>query len=81
MHGDGGTIIRAVLGLCIHLGLDSLVEGVETEEQLDWLRVEGCTEVQGHVFSAPQPAMRAPEIIAAVAGRAIRVVQQDAVVS
>ena len=27
MHGDGGTIIRAVLGLCNHLGLDSLVEG------------------------------------------------------
>ena len=58
MHGDGGTIIRAVLGLCGHLGLDSLVEGVETEEQLDWLRREGCTEVQGHVFSPPQPASR-----------------------
>ena len=81
MHGDGGTIIRAVLGLCIHLGLDSLVEGVETEEQLDWLRVEGCTEVQGHVFSPPQPAARAPEIISAVAGRAIRVAQADEVVS
>jgi diguanylate cyclase (GGDEF)-like protein len=80
MRGDGGTIIRAVLGLCLHLGLDSLVEGVETEEQLDWLRVEGCTEVQGHVFSPPQPASRATEIIAAVAGRAIRVTHQDAVV-
>jgi diguanylate cyclase (GGDEF)-like protein len=77
MHGDGGTIIRAVLGLCIHLGLDSLVEGVETEEQLDWLRVEGCTEVQGHVFSAPQPASRAPEIIGSVAGKATRMAEQD----
>jgi diguanylate cyclase (GGDEF)-like protein len=76
MHGDGGTIIRAVLGLCLHLGLDSLVEGVETEEQLDWLRVEGCTEVQGHVFSAPQPASRAPEIIGSVAGRAPRMADQ-----
>jgi diguanylate cyclase (GGDEF)-like protein len=79
MHGDGGTIIRAVLGLCNHLGLDSLVEGVETEEQLDWLRMEGCTEVQGHVFSPPQPASRAPEIIGSVAGRAVRVPQQDGV--
>ncbi len=79
MHGDGGTIIRAVLGLCSHLGLDSLVEGVETEEQLDWLRMEGCTEVQGHVFSPPQPASRAPEIIGSVAGRAVRVPHQDAV--
>ncbi len=80
MHGDGGTIIRAVLGLCVHLGLDSLVEGVETEEQLDWLRVEGCTEVQGHVFSAPQPASRAPEIIGSVAGRASRMAEQESLI-
>jgi diguanylate cyclase (GGDEF)-like protein len=79
MNGDGGTIIRAVLGLCHHLDLDSLVEGVETEEQLDWLRMEGCTEVQGHVFSPPQPANRAMEIIGAVAGRAVRVPHQDEV--
>ena len=81
MHGDGGTIIRAVLGLCGHLGLDSLVEGVETEEQLDWLKREGCTEVQGHVFSPPQPAARAAEIIGSVAGRAMRVVHQEDTVS
>jgi diguanylate cyclase (GGDEF)-like protein len=72
LHGDGGTIIRAVLGLCVHLGLDSLVEGVETDEQLDWLRQEGCTEVQGHLFSMPRPASGVPEIIGAVAGRAAR---------
>jgi diguanylate cyclase (GGDEF)-like protein len=77
MNGDGGTIIRAVLGLCGHLGLDSLVEGVETEEQLDWLKREGCTEVQGYVFSPPQPAARAAEIIGSVAGRAVRVAHQE----
>jgi diguanylate cyclase (GGDEF)-like protein len=72
LHGDGGTIIRAVLGLCVHLGLDSLVECVETEEQLDWLRQEGCTEVQGHYFSPPRPASGVAEIIGSVAGRAVR---------
>ncbi len=72
LNGDGGTIIRAVLGLCRHLDLDTLVEGVETEEQLDWLRREGCTEVQGHYFSPPRPAGRVAEIIGAVAGRAVR---------
>jgi predicted signal transduction protein with EAL and GGDEF domain len=72
LHGDGGTIIRAVLGLCVHLNLDSLVEGVETEEQLDWLRQEGCTEVQGHLFSMPRPASGIAEIIGAVAGRGAR---------
>jgi diguanylate cyclase (GGDEF)-like protein len=72
LHGDGGTIIRAVLGLCVHLNLDSLVEGVETEEQLDWLRQEGCTEVQGHLFSMPRPASGVAEIIGSVAGRGVR---------
>ena len=69
LHGDGGTIIRAVLGLCGHLQLDTLVEGVETEEQLHWLRVEGCTEVQGHLFSPPRPAQGVAEIISNVAAR------------
>jgi diguanylate cyclase (GGDEF)-like protein len=69
LHGDGGTIIRAVLGLCGHLHLDSLVEGVETEEQLSWLRVEGCTEVQGHLFSPPRPAGGVPDMIGNVAAR------------
>jgi len=69
LHGDGGTIIRAVLGLCGHLHLDSLVEGVETEEQLSWLRIEGCTEVQGHLFSPPRPAGGVPEVISNVAAR------------
>ena len=31
-------------------------EGVETEEQLQRLREEGCTEVQGYLFSKPVPA-------------------------
>ncbi len=69
LHGDGGTIIRAVLGLCGHLRLDTLVEGVETEEQLHWLRVEGCTEVQGHLFSPPRPAQGVLEIISNVAAQ------------
>ena len=69
LSGDGGTIIRAVLGLCGHLRLDTLVEGVETEDQLQWLRAEGCTEVQGHLFSPPRPAGGVVEIISNVAAR------------
>jgi EAL domain-containing protein (putative c-di-GMP-specific phosphodiesterase class I) len=56
-----------VLALCAHLELDTLVEGVETEDQLFWLRHEGCTEVQGHLFSEPQPAEALPQIIEDVA--------------
>ena len=69
LKGDGGTIIRAVLGLCAHLKLDTLVEGVEREDQLSWLRTEGCTQAQGHLFSEPQPAAALPRIMADVLAR------------
>jgi len=69
LAGDGGTIVRAMLGLCSHLHLDTLVEGVETTAQLDWLRREGCSEVQGHLFSPPKPGSGSLAIIAAVASR------------
>ncbi len=73
LSGDGGTIVRAMLGLCAHLGLDTLVECVETNEQLEWLRREGCTEVQGHFFSPPRPASGVAETFAMVANQGERV--------
>ena len=38
------------------LGISTTAEGVETKEQLALLRLEGCTEVQGYLFSPPRPA-------------------------
>ena len=53
---DAAAIVRAVVGLGTHLGTAITAEGVETEEQLDQVRKEGCTEVQGFLFSKPLPA-------------------------
>jgi diguanylate cyclase (GGDEF)-like protein/PAS domain S-box-containing protein len=53
---DCVAIIRAVAGLGASLGIATTAEGVETPEQLDRLRREGCTEVQGFLFSPPRPA-------------------------
>jgi diguanylate cyclase (GGDEF)-like protein len=55
-NSDCAAIVRAVAGLGKTLGMRTTAEGVETREQLDWLRSEGCTEVQGYLFSRPQPA-------------------------
>jgi diguanylate cyclase (GGDEF)-like protein len=55
-NSDCAAIVRAVAGLGKTLGMKTTAEGVETREQLDWLRSEGCTEVQGYLFSRPQPA-------------------------
>jgi EAL domain-containing protein (putative c-di-GMP-specific phosphodiesterase class I) len=53
---DSMAIVRAVTGLGQSLGISTTAEGVETSEQLALLRSEGCTEVQGYLFSQPRPA-------------------------
>ena len=53
---DCVAIIRAVAGLGSSLGIATTAEGIETIEQLECVRAEGCTEVQGFFFSPPRPA-------------------------
>ena len=38
------------------LGMATTAEGVETKAQLDQIREQGCTEMQGYYFSSPRPA-------------------------
>ncbi len=52
---DAGAIVHAVLGLGHSLGMVTCAEGVETNEQLSFLRNEGCAEIQGYIYSRPKP--------------------------
>jgi diguanylate cyclase (GGDEF)-like protein len=52
-NADSAAIIRAVIGLAHDLGLKTAAEGIETDGQLQWLALQGCTEGQGHYFSEP----------------------------
>jgi diguanylate cyclase (GGDEF)-like protein len=52
---DSRAIVSAVVGLGRSLGISTTAEGVETEAQLDAIREQGCTEVQGYLFSPPLP--------------------------
>ena len=63
-NADARAIIRAVAGLGVSLGITTLVEGVETEQQLKLARAEGVGQVQGYLFSRPQPEAAISEIIA-----------------
>ncbi|HEX3870104.1 MAG TPA: bifunctional diguanylate cyclase/phosphodiesterase, partial [Pirellulales bacterium] len=53
---DAAAIVRAVTQLGSALGMATTAEGVETPEQFDRLRAEGCSEVQGFFFSHATPA-------------------------
>ena len=60
------AIVQAAVSIGASLGLTTTGEGVETAEQLRELSVEGCNEVQGFLFGAPQPAEQVPDMIARV---------------
>lgn len=53
---DGQVICDATIGLAHNLGLKVVAEGVETEEQLAYLKARGCNLIQGYLFSRPVPA-------------------------
>ena len=60
---DSLAIIRAVVGLGRSLGIVTTAEGVETQDQLEVLRTEGCTEVQGFFFSPPKSAREIKDLL------------------
>ena len=49
------TIIRSIVGMAKSIGIKTLAEGVETEEQFDFLRDIGCQKAQGFYFGKPSP--------------------------
>jgi diguanylate cyclase (GGDEF)-like protein len=57
------AIIRAVTSLGNSLGMAITAEGVETSEQLQRVRAEGCSEIQGYLFSPPRPASELTELL------------------
>ena len=67
--GDSLAIIKAIIGLGHSLGMSLTAEGVETEDQLNAVREQGCNEVQGFLFSPPIPASAVETLLKATGGR------------
>lgn len=64
-HDSGAlAIVRTIIGLGKSLKVAVTVEGVETVEQCYQLMAEGCTELQGYLFSRPVPAAEIPGLLA-----------------
>ena len=69
-RSDCVAIVRAISGLGRSLNITTTAEGVETMDQLDWLRAEGCNEVQGYLFSAARPAAEVAALLSKFGRRA-----------
>jgi diguanylate cyclase (GGDEF)-like protein len=67
---DCRAIIRAITRLASSLGMVTIAEGVETNEQLEILRIEGCTQVQGFLLSAPTSAREIVKLLRPASSRA-----------
>ncbi|MDE1182480.1 EAL domain-containing protein [Paraburkholderia sp.] len=63
-RSPGRDIVKSINDLCTNLGLDCVMEGVETQAQLDVLKGLGCTLMQGYYFSKPVSAADVATVLA-----------------
>jgi len=61
---DDEAIVRATIGMAHNLNRAVVAEGVEIEEHLEFLRNEGCEELQGYLFCRPLPAATFENLLA-----------------
>jgi diguanylate cyclase (GGDEF)-like protein len=66
------AIVRAIAGLGVSFGMTTTAEGVETEEQMRCLNLEGCIEVQGYLYSKPVAAGEIAKLLESLADRRLR---------
>ena len=61
--GEDAAITRAIIAMAHGLSLKVVAEGVEREEQLEFLQAERCDEVQGYLISRPVEAVDLAELL------------------
>jgi diguanylate cyclase (GGDEF)-like protein len=69
--GRGSALAKTIISLGSAMGLSVLAEGVETEEQRDYLARLGCHSYQGYLFSAPLPAEQFEKLLPDCRSRAV----------
>lgn len=64
-HENAAAVVHSILNLAQSLGLGCIAEGVETIEQLAYLKQEFCSDIQGFLFSQPLPSGEMAELLQA----------------
>jgi EAL domain-containing protein (putative c-di-GMP-specific phosphodiesterase class I) len=62
---DDAAIVQAIINLSSSLHYDVIAEGVETDEQRQFLFNNGCSQYQGFLFSRPVPITEFEELVSA----------------
>jgi len=63
---DDAAIVRTIIALGRNLGLKVVAEGVESAEQMQFLREHACDEVQGFYLSRPIPTVQFEDLLRSV---------------
>ena len=65
MDGQSASIVRHIVSLAASLGMETVAEGAETQDELDAMRALGCGRVQGYFTGRPMSAEQATALVAA----------------
>jgi EAL domain-containing protein (putative c-di-GMP-specific phosphodiesterase class I) len=57
LHSDEAPIVASIIALAKNFKLKVIAEGVESQEQVTYLTLQGCAEIQGYFYSRPEPAV------------------------
>lgn len=76
-HENAAAVVHSILNLAQSLGLSCVAEGVETSEQLHYLKGQLCSEIQGFLFSHPLPAEGMPTLLRAASLAGFRLSESD----
>ena len=78
VDSDDAAIVTATIAMAHALNLTVIAEGVETEQQLQFLKDNGCEQMQGYYFSRPVPAEEATELLRSGRRLAVKTVEESA---
>lgn len=63
---ESAALVKMIAALGVSLGVKTTAEGVETQMEMESVRLAGCSEVQGYLFSKPVPFAEIPTLITRV---------------